>query len=185
MNNNYKKIDTKDNINLYVSNNNKNDYFLSMSLVNTNYNLKKVINFNIFNLIFELNKDIIENLHLEELDNNKANVLILFKDLAKDLGIKKKYMYSHLSFIENENYIVFDGKSIDTYPDESLIKKYDRIIAPYSNLTINFENIHTINLTYNFEISISDDLPIYMETFPGLLMKKIMLRLKAFIEKMT
>lgn len=183
---NYKKIDNKDNIDLYVHNENKSNYFLTTSLENNKYNLKQVININLFQLMFELNKDIIENIQVDKVNNNEnnVNILLLFKDLAKDLGIKKKFMYSNINFIKKEdtNLCIFQGQ--DLFYTNNLAN-YDKINAPFSNLSIKFENDHKALLTYNFEISINDRLPIYMETFPGKLIKKIMLRVKEFIENMN
>jgi hypothetical protein len=182
---NYKKIDTKNNIDLYVNNDNNHNYFLTTKLSNSRYNLKQVININLFQLMYELNKDIIESIQIikQESNKNNVNILLRFNDLAKDLGIKKKFMFSNINYVEREkdNICIFQGKDL-TYTHN--LENYDKINAPHSNLTIKFDNEHSALLTYNFEISINDKLPIYMETFPGLLIKKIMLRVKEFIENM-
>lgn len=182
---NFKRIDNKDNIDLYIDKNSKNRYLLTTVINNKNYNLKKVINLNIFKLMFELNKDIIKDMKIDKLGSNDIILLILFNDLAKELGIKKKYMYSKISFINNDNEMIFDGKNIDIDNNNLIDNSYDKIISTYTNLRIKIENIHKIHLFYDFEISIHDELPIYMETLPGLIIKKLILRLKQFIENMS
>jgi hypothetical protein len=49
-------------------------------------------------------------------------------------------------------------------------------------MVVNFESYHKINISYIFKLELSHSLPIYMENIMGLIMKKVFLNLKQFIE---
>ena len=48
---------------------------------------------------------------------------------------------------------------------------------------MNIEDKHNVPFECIFKISIDDDLPIYMKDFMGMLIKKLFLNVKVFIEK--
>ena len=49
----------------------------------------------------------------------------------------------------------------------------------------NFNNMLNINFEFDFQILISDDLPLYMENLIGLMFKKIFYNLKQFIDNLN
>ena len=49
-------------------------------------------------------------------------------------------------------------------------------------MVVNFESCHKINISYIFKMVLSHTLPTYMENIMGLIMKKVFLNLKQFIE---
>ena len=52
-------------------------------------------------------------------------------------------------------------------------------------LDITLHSPHEALVTYDFAFVIDEDLPLYMEKYPGLLMKKIFVRLKTFLENIN
>ena len=65
MSDNYNIICDKQDIVLKKNKESKN-FFLELTLVNNNIDIKKIINFKIYELMSELNKDIIEKILIEE-----------------------------------------------------------------------------------------------------------------------
>ena len=60
-------------------------------MVNNNIDIKKIITFKIYELMAELNKDIIEKIEIEDTHlEDKKNVLFIFKHICQELGIPKK-----------------------------------------------------------------------------------------------
>ena len=53
-----------------------------------------------------------------------------------------------------------------------------------SILKIALDTNHHANVSYNFNLNLHEDLPIYMKDLPGLMMKKIFYNLKLFIENL-
>tara|TARA_B100000073_G_C23669769_1_gene548103 strand:+ start:479 stop:1042 length:564 start_codon:yes stop_codon:yes gene_type:complete len=179
----YKTLCNKHNVNL-ISINGENKYKITFSCSNYNYDLSKFINFNLYKLLGELNLDLIEKIDvLPGLSENNKNILFLFKPLGQELGMLDKYLYitTQQQRISN-NKIEF--ASTDSEVSPKISDKYEKIYCHYSNLSILVDDIHNINVTYDFHIQLNEDLPKYMEHLIGYLMKKILYRFKMFIEKM-
>jgi hypothetical protein len=68
------------------------------------------------------------------------------------------------------------------YPNPEDLKNYDKVVNTISSMVVNFESYHKININYIFKLELSHSLPIYMENIMGLIMKKVFLNLKQFIE---
>ena len=178
----HKTLCSKHNVDL-ISINGENKYRISFSCSNYNYDLSKLLNFNLYKLLGELNLDLIEKIDVQpgQSENNK-NILFLFKPLGQELGMLNKYLYINTQQSIHDNKIEFtsaDGGVPTQIPD-----KYEKIYCHYSNLSVLVNDIHNISVTYDFHIQLNEDLPKYMEHLIGYLMKKVLYRLKIFIEKM-
>tara|TARA_B100000902_G_scaffold167864_1_gene162579 strand:+ start:1018 stop:1569 length:552 start_codon:yes stop_codon:yes gene_type:complete len=181
MSDNYNIICDKQDIVLKKNKESKN-FFLELTLVNNNIDIKKIINFKIYELMSELNKDIIEKILIEDTElEDKKKILFVFRHICQELGIRKKYMYLETelkSDINRENFKII-GNSIK-YAD--VIENSEQVNSNISLLNITLENSNKMNLTYEFNIVFDENIPIYMENMFGLLMKKIFYNLKIFIE---
>ena len=154
---------------------NKKDIMLKLNTINEiysinlrskigNLDLKNFFNFNIYKIIFELNKDVIEDIKIvKEYDENNIDLLIIFKRLmststrivTNEFSIPMFYMYVTVSKICNNdnNSIVFSSKEntnelslIDTVSEE-----YERLTCEYSELTItNLENDNNIDINFDY-----------------------------------
>jgi hypothetical protein len=186
---NFKTICFKEKIHLKRDKNN-NIYLLQFVAENRNVNLYTMINLEIYNLMFKLNKDNFEKIELDNITTipsshdkviNEVNVLFLFTPFASDLGIKPKYMYVRVTEVCEPNKKTYNCVDVD-YPNPEELKKYDKVVNTISSMVVNFESCHKINISYIFKLDLSHSLPIYMENIMGLIMKKVFLNLKQFIE---
>ena len=165
----------------------KEKYFnINFNLKNNNINLNNFLNFKIYELLFELNKDIIEKIEfIDNKINNSLDILLLFHNFGKEFGFKKKYMFIRtLRHNVDNDIVIFKSVNIP-YTNEKIKKKYDLMECKLSTLIINIKNHSDVNVNYNFEINIEEELPIYMENLVGILMKKTFHRLKSFIEQIN
>jgi|TARA_B110000003_G_C16591852_1_gene512167 hypothetical protein len=181
MNDNYNIICDKHNIILKKNKENKN-FILELMMVNNNIDIKKIITFKIYELMAELNKDIIEKIEIEDTHlEDKKNVLFIFKHICQELGIPKKYMYLETEIISDENCENFKiiGKSIKY---NGFIEKSEQVNSHISLLNIALQENNKLNLTYEFNMELDENMPIYMENMFGLLMKKIFYNLNTFIQ---
>jgi hypothetical protein len=186
---NFKTICVKEKMHLKREKNN-NIFLLQFLAENDNINMYNIINLDIYNLMFTLNKDNFDKIELDNITTissshdkviNEVNVLFLFKPFGTDLGIKPKYMYVKVTEVCESTKKTYNCVDIDyTRPEE--LKNYDKIVNNISSMIINFESCHKINVNYIFKLELSHSLPIYMENIMGLIMKKVFVNLKQFIE---
>tara|TARA_B100001093_G_scaffold518843_1_gene605224 strand:+ start:907 stop:1584 length:678 start_codon:yes stop_codon:yes gene_type:complete len=178
-------------------------------------NIKALLGFGIYELLEKINPDLIEKIIiLNLLNTNEADICIFLKHIAKEIGIKQKYILfrttkginhnngsivfynKDLSLINNEvkeNYL--KQLQLDKNKYEALIFNYGKTIINLNNLDFNelskldnnenFNNIIDINFNFDFQILINDELPIYMENLIGLMFKKIFYNLKQFIDNLN
>jgi hypothetical protein len=189
---NFKTICFKEKMHLKLDKNN-NIYLLQFYAENNQVNLYNMINLEIYNLMFTLNKDNFEKIETraissspsspssQEKNVNEVNVLFLFKPFGADLGIKPKYMYVRVTEVCEPNKKTYTCVDVD-YPKPEDLKNYDKVVNTLSSMVVNFESCHKININYIFKLELSHSLPIYMENIMGLIMKKVFLNLKQFIE---
>lgn len=173
----------------------KNTFMIDFDINNPEASLVKFCSYNIFKLMFELNReDAIQELRLTEpTDDSRAQILIVFKRKGDDVGIKQKYLRLNLNMIMlpipsgGTNY-VFEGAPIG-------IGKYSSDLtytAPGSEEVIDVDAILCMSLTTDHHIRVQFMLsvpaparqqPSYIENSLGIVMKKILSRTKTFIER--
>ena len=177
-------------------------------------NIKALLGFGTYELLEKINPDLIEKIIiLNVLNENEADICIFLKHIAKEIGIKQKYILfrSTREINHNNGSIVFYNKDLSLINNEVKEKylkqlqldknKYKPLIFNYGKTNINinnldfnelskldnnenFNNMLNINFEFDFQILISDDLPIYMENLIGLMLKKIFYNLKQFIDNL-
>jgi len=177
----FKSVCLKENVHL-KRDKNTDLYLLQFYLENKNKNLNDMINLNMYTLLYGLNKDNFEKIEIKKwLSDHEVEVLFLFKPFGKDLGIKPKYMYiKSIEKIENGKKI-YTGYDIE-YPNLSELAGYEKVNTNISNMIVNFESNNKVSINYIFKLDLSHSLPIYMENILGLIMKKMFVHLKKFIE---
>lgn len=191
MSQNFKKVCDKQNM-LLEYNKESNIYSLLFDINNQkNTNISQLLNNDIYELLKKLNKEIIYDVvKIVEKDNENI-ILFIFQEIGKEAGLKQKYMFLNNRKLFENNKIIFDTKSLSKQQllqnnllnDEILnkISNLQEVKCEFAKLTINTkENI--INMHYIFKIIVEEDLPKYLENITGLLIKKIFLNLKLFIE---
>jgi len=155
-------------------------YSLDFNLKNPNIKLQNVINFKLYDLIAELNKDVVEKIEIiNNVSDDVMDILFVFKRFGKELGISQKYMVIRSTYEQDTTQKRFLSHSI---PYHNEIPHCQKIESNYSNLFVDFATEHDIHVKYEFNMELHEELPSYMENIVGFLMKKIFYRVKLFIE---
>ena len=180
---------------------NKQDMLLEVDKANQTYslnfnlcskdklNIDNFLTFKIYELIEKLNPDLIEKIDILNVKSeSEADILFKFTHIAKEVGIKQKYMLLNTkkSVSDDKKTIVFNSKSTELTPEQFItykLRKFDRLYCEFADLRVNIDNIE-VKIHYHFKILQNEQFPIYMENLIGLMMKKIFYNIKQFIEKM-
>ena len=161
-----------------------NTFSIDLQICNNNsFDMKSIINYKLFNLIGIVNKDIIEKSEIvNQVSDKEIDILYIFKRFGADLGISKKYCFLNtiIEYID-DNQITIQSKSI---PYIENIKE-SPIICTDAKLYVTNLNKSNINIHYEFNINIDEEIPTFMQNMLGLLMKKILNNLKLFIENIN
>ena len=209
-------ICNKGNIDLYSYENGGKCYNIEYKFDKLNpnkVNINSILGVEIYMLIEKINLELIEKiLILSKISDDCHDVIFFIKDIAKEVGIKQKYILFRttrtIDFENNE--IIFknldlsliDNELKNKYISEINIdhKKFDPLIFNFGETilkvnsttrlqdilsNINLDTNVDIDFKINFKITIPDELPIYMENLIGLMFKKIFYNLKLFIEKIN
>ena len=148
------------------------EYQLNFNIKNYNYNMRTILEKDIYQLISNLNKDLIENIKTIKKNNDGSSDLQLsFNSFGKELGLRKKIMYINVITEEMNNTISYISKDIGNYFMKD--NDSDIIYNKYSILTINFLTNHEAEICQKFNIDIKEDLPIFMQNMIGIIMKNV------------
>ena len=196
--NNFKTICAKDDM-ILRKNVDMKLFSLEHVYNNTHLDLSSLINVKLHNLLYEVNKDIVESIEIQPSsasalsDNAEYNILYIFKDFGGELGGFKTYMYVSTKinkrFAGNGNTeINFTSKSIPYENHTRMIEQkyklieYPLYIQKYILLTPNhIQVLHMFKLKPENEA----ELTVTVENAISLLIKKMYLRLKYAIEHLT
>lgn len=172
-------------------------FTLEYNYNNPNFNILSLININIHNLLYEVNKDIIEmiDIHPNPNDSSEHNILYKFCDIGGDLGGLKTYMFVNTKvakrFASNGNTeIIFTSKSVPyEYHTELIRQKYKLLEYPlYIQKYIYQEHLSISNIQVLHMFKLKPDqeteLTVAMENAIGILIKKLYFRLKVAIESL-
>jgi len=164
----------------------KNVFNVSFMITNKNINLRTFFDWNIYELLSSLNTDIIENIKIEHIDENRKSYIIVFRRFMADLGVAQKYISFHVSKIEHtENSLVFHSNTNAINANHVFQKKHiEHILNDYAKLSIQYETPHKCFVSYNYHIDLQEDLPKSMKNIAGIMIKKLFWRFKVFIENM-
>ena len=174
-------------------------------------NLTNFLSHNIYELLDKINPDLIEKIYILKVYNDDAaDILILLKHIAKEVGIKQKYIifYTKRTIDYQNNTLFFTNQDINLI-DENLVKqylesidldknKYESILYKFGTIKISLTNTSILELSdenntnkivntdfeTHFQLIMKDKLPIYMENLIGLMIKKIFYNLKVFIDNL-
>lgn len=158
------------------------DFIVSFIIKNDNISLNHVADYSFFKILSDINDDLLQEvvINIDEIDDKKSDMFFLFKPVAREFGILSKCMSLKTIKSEYDNKITFESKNFDYIPDS--MRQYDKITCSHSKLDIEIINEHLLDVKYVFNIDIHEELPFYMNNLIGMLMKKILLRSKLFIE---
>ena len=164
-----------------------NCHFLFLfTMENKNLHLEKIINFELIKLIYDLNADIYEKIQLNKKNDNEAEMISLMKPLFEDIGLPQRYIHLTMNRCIVDEHILFHCIPNYTSEKPSFIP-HEAEIMPLQKILITCkpENIHK----YTFEVDIkfvkNFFIPPYAEKITTLVINKIFIRVKEFIEKIT
>lgn len=178
---------------------NANTFLIDFEIANSEISLDRFCSFNIFKLLFELNReDAIQDLRIVDLNDavSTKDVLIIFKKKCDDVGIKQKYMRTRLtlSIMHNdqtgvENYVFESGSSNRSNNSEQShspsLSGLEELRDIGTVLCMSLLNANRLRMQFKISVPISvQKQPSYIENSLALIMKKIFTRLKTFIEAM-
>lgn len=175
-------------------------FTLEYNYKNPNFDIISLVNINLHNLLYEVNKDIIETIEItpNPSDVSEHNILYKFRDIGGDLGGFKTYMFVHTKvakrYASNGNTeIIFTSKSIPFDRHNELhVQKYKLLEYPlYIQKFIfqesgrdNTSRVSDIQVLHMFKLKPDQEteLTVAMENAIGILIKKMYFRLKVAIE---
>jgi hypothetical protein len=168
--------------------------FTISNINNTKTNINDLTGLEIYKLLETQNNELIEKIYITNLNENEADICILITHIAKEIGIKQKYMLFRTTKIVNKlnNSVTFynkDLKLISEQLKEDYLKHYNLLNLNYEPLIYNYGKTQIIvqkdenellNVKFNidFQVIVDDDLPLYMENLVGLMFKKMFYNLK-------
>ena len=181
-------------------------YNLQFEFTNLNtskVNIDTLLSTAIYELIEKVNTDLIEKIYiLDVINSHETDVCILLKQIAKEVGIKQKYvLFRTTKYSSNlNNSTTFYNKDL-IYDHKHLIDNYLKSInlntEKYEPMTFNFGKTHitlydeqcansgdkliSAKFSIDFKLTIQDDVPIYMNNLIGLMFKKMFYNVKIFI----
>jgi hypothetical protein len=194
---------------IQIPSSNNKAYNLQFDFKNLNtskVNVETLLSTAIYDLIEKVNIELIEKIFiLDTINNYETDICILLKQIAKEVGIKQKYILFRTTKYSNNlnNTITFYNKDL-IYEHKHLIDNYLKSInlntEKYEPMTFNFGKTHitlndehygiaannvdkliNIKFSIDFQLTIKDDLPINMNNLIGLMFKKMFYNVKMFI----
>jgi hypothetical protein len=168
----------------------------TIQVPNTNSNVASLTGFEIYDLLEAQNKELIEKIIILDKTENEATLCILISHIAKEIGIKQKFMLFRSTKIVNKlnNSVTFYNKDVkliceklkeDYLKQLNLINSnYEALIYNYGKTQINVYNdnndVSSVKFNIDFQVIVDDDLPLYMENLVGLMFKKMFYNLKNY-----
>jgi hypothetical protein len=175
---------------------NTRSYNLTFTIQVPSSNVDSLTGFEIYDLLEKQNKELIEKIIILDKTENEAIICILISHIAKEIGIKQKYMLFRSTKILNKlnNSLTFYNKDVkliceqlkeDYLKQLNLINSnYEALIYNYGKTQINVYNdsndVSSVKFNIDFQVIIDDDLPLYMENLVGLMFKKMFYNLKNY-----
>jgi len=180
-------------------------YLIEFRAHNPKIRIDALLNFDIYKMMYELNKDLFDSYHIafpDPANPSCAELMFVFKSIM-GLGEKYTHVYTHMphllnqlssSQMQQEQTQVIQISSANVPKTETSLlrqlvpKRAEQIDSDNSNITIHVQpDGHTIQFTYEFKLQLSkpDDvisIPPFVDKAIGTMMKTIFVRIKQFIE---
>ena len=175
-----KLICNKHNIILSTTNK-KNEYLLTFKIHNPRIYIGAFTGWKIYDLIYTLNRDILEDMKITIKENNIRTYSYLFKRFGAELGILQRCLTLDMTSVSSgEHNIQYISK-----PSNDKVVNFSRsepVISNFASFDINIVDDHTMDVKYLYHIDLDEQLPKSMENIAGILIKKLFWRFKTFIE---
>ncbi len=177
---NFKVVCSKQDIILRKNTEKQNAYLISFQAHATDEKIEQLQKKHLYQLIGDLCPDIILKNKVTALDDGGHSVMFLFARIGKELGLSQKCLYLN-TYVETntKNKLVVRGIGP---PASDINCEYDIVNAKYIDMCVNIDKNKLVTLHFSFHLDLNEDLPSYMQDLPGLLMLKILMGLKKYIE---
>ena len=179
-----KKIIDKDEIKMERID--KNKYILSFSISSDKLYIQKLIGFDIAKILYEVNKDIFDEFDMNQ-RGDEAEVYFLIKHFFSDFGLPQKYMHLQIQKIQDEksDAILFfcQNANPDLYTSVlNIPSKGEQMNTDLIHIVCNAINDHKVDVVNTIFLNNHVDIPAVVEKMAGILISKMFLKVKQFIE---
>ena len=176
-------------------------YLIEFRAHNPKIRIDALLTFDIYKMMFELNKDLFNSYHIafpDPTNPSRAEILFIFKSIM-GLGERYTHVFTDMPHLCNRQQPLEQGQVIyinsANVPKNSpsllqhlIPKRAEQIDSDNSNIIIHVQSDgHTIQFSYKFKLQLSkpDDMisiPPFIDKAVSTMMKTIFVRMKQFIE---
>ena len=169
-------------------------------------NIDLLLTTQLYNLLEKVNVDLIDKIYilncLETSNNQETDICIVLKQIAKEVGLKQKYiLFRSTKYLNTLNSnITYYNKDL-IYEHKELIPaylkslnldndKYEALTFTFGKTIISLSNdideiLINLKFSIDFQITMTDDIPKYMTNIIGLMFKKMFHNVKLFIDNLN
>ena len=175
-------------------------YLIEFKAVNTKICIDALLTFDIYKMMYELNKDLFESYHIafpDPADPSRAELIFIFKSIM-GLGERYTHVYTHMphlsqASVHGQGQVIYISsanvpKNAPSQLRHLIPRRAEQIDSDNSNITIHVQHDgHAIQFYYKFKLQLSnpDDvisIPPFVDKAISSMMKTIFVRMKQFIE---
>ena len=179
-------------------------YLIEFRARNPKIRIDALLTFDIYRMMYELNKDLFESQHIafpDPSDPSRAEIIFIFKSIM-GLGERYTHVYTHMPHLSNQeplaqgqgqSQIIHISSANVPKGTDSLLKhliprRAEQIDSDNSNITIHVQpDRHSIQFYYEFKLQLSKpdgviSIPPFVDKALSAMMKNIFVRMKQFIE---
>jgi hypothetical protein len=177
-------------------------YLIEFRARNPKIRIDALLTFDIYRMMYELNKDLFESHHIvfpDPSDPSRAELLFIFKSIM-GLGERYTHVYTHMPHLSHQEPLAQDQsqvihvtsanvpKGADSALRHLIPRRAEQIDSDDSHITVHVQpDGHAIQFHYEFKLQLSkpDDvisIPPFVDKAVSTMMKTIFVRMKQFIE---
>jgi hypothetical protein len=177
-------------------------YLIEFKAVNPKIRIDALLTFDIYKMMYELNKDLFDAHHIAFPDPNdpsRAEILFIFKSVM-GLGERYTHVYTYMPHLSNPEPLAQGQgqlihvssmnvpKTVQSQLRHLIPRRADQIDSDNSHIKIHVQpDGHAIQFYYEFKLQLSkpDDvisIPPFVDKAVSTMMKNIFVRMKQFIE---
>jgi len=164
----------------------KNNYKITFFFENRCIDISKIIDFSLFQILYELNTDIFEYCNIEkDSTNTNANITLLIKNIFEDIGINQQVSYINIQKHVTPQKITFISNTIKDHHPRNIPTHIELLDVNKFICECDIVSLHRANFTIDMIIDNSHNLQSVIEKTSKLIFKKIFKRIKQFIENIV
>ena len=174
------------------------EFHIKCEIENKNLILEKIIDFDTIKLIYDLNTDIYEKTELHKINDFEVDIILIMKDLFPDLGIPQRFAYLKVKkqvekdpLTQKTSKIIFQSQFILDENGEFMRPEHvaqNIYPFPIERMDIECIFINEHKMCFSNKIKINEKkmkIPAFLEKMTSMIVYKVFLRLKQFIENYT